>query len=117
MLAALKMSPMSEFTEYLREAFVDFGPIETRRMFGGHGVFRNGVMFALVADDTLYLKADAAAAPKFTERGLKPFQYSKKGRMVTMSYYQAPEDILDDPERALVWGRLAFDAALRSKGK
>ena len=111
------MIQMSEFTDYLREVFADFGPIATRRMFGGHGIFHDGIMFALVADDTLYLKTDTVSVSQFTERGLEPFQYPKNGRMVTMSYYQAPDDIFDDAAQALAWGRLAFDAALRGKGK
>ena len=106
---------MSEFVEYLQEVFREFGPINVRRMFGGHGVYFDGVMIGLVADDTLYLKADKASAPKFTEHGLSQFQYSKGGKIVGMSYYLAPEEALEDPSEMCEWAKLAYEAALRAK--
>lgn len=56
---------MSEFAENLKEVFVLFGPVQLRRMFGGHGVFHEGLMFALVADDVLYQKADGKSSKLF----------------------------------------------------
>jgi len=44
---------MSEYVEYLKEVLELFGPITARKMFGGYGIYHNGLMFALVADDTL----------------------------------------------------------------
>lgn len=106
---------MSEFTDFLHEVFSDFGPIQMRHMFGGHGIYHDGLMFALVADDTLYLKADAETADAFQSRGLDAFQYAKAGKWVSLSYYQAPEEIFEDPENASHWARLAFAAALRGR--
>lgn len=106
---------MSQYTDYLVEVFSGLGQVQIRRMFGGHGVFYDGLMIGLVASDVLYLKADADSAKTFTERGLAQFVYNKKGSPTGMSYYQAPEEIFDDPDDALHWGRLAYDAALRSK--
>ncbi len=105
---------MSEFCDYLHELFDGFGPIRTRRMFGGHGVFHDGLMFGLVADNELYLKADAEAAPEFARRGLEPFIYYKKGKPVRLSYYAAPGEIFDDRDEAARWARLAFAAARRA---
>jgi DNA transformation protein len=82
-------------------------------MFGGHGVYHEGLMFALVADDVLYLKADAASAGAFTALGLGPFVYEKNGRKTRMSYYAAPEAIFDDPDVAKEWAERAYAAALR----
>jgi DNA transformation protein len=56
---------VSEFVDYLHEVFGRFGPIHVRRMFGGYGIYHDGIMFGLVADDTLYLKADASTAKHF----------------------------------------------------
>ena len=84
-------------------------------MFGGHGVFHEGLMFALVADDVLYLKADDASVDAFHRLGLGPFVDDKAGELMAMSYYLAPESILDDPEEARAWAALAFEAALRAK--
>jgi DNA transformation protein len=106
---------MSEFVEYLKEAFREFGPVSARRMFGGHGIFYDGVMIGLVADDTLYLKADKESAPKFVENGLSQFEYPKGDKMVGMSYYLAPEEALEDPSEMRVWAQTAYDAALRAR--
>ena len=106
---------MTEYVEYLKEVFEEFGPIQPRRMFGGYGLFHKGLMFGLVADDVLYLKADDTAATFFEERGLDQFQYEKRGKMVKMSYYMAPEDIFDDQEKAKGWAARSYDAAIRSK--
>ncbi|MEM7432521.1 MAG: TfoX/Sxy family protein [Pseudomonadota bacterium] len=106
---------MSEFVDYLGEVFQQFGAIRARRMFGGYGVYHDDLMFGLVADDVLYLKADDQSAGLFTEKGLMPFEYVKNGKPMKMSYYTAPEEIFDDPDVAEAWARHAYDAALRSK--
>lgn len=105
---------MSEYTDYLKELFGQFGPIESRRMFGGHGIYYQGIMFGLVMDDVLYLKADAVLAPQFEALGLQPFQYQKGERMINLSFYQAPDELFDDPEEAKIWASRAYEAALRT---
>jgi DNA transformation protein len=88
----------------------------TRRMFGGAGVYSGELMFALVIDDTLYLKADDATAPEFEARGLAPFVYrDRNGRHVPMSYRQAPEEVLEDPDAARDWVGKALAAARRKR--
>lgn len=106
---------MSEFVEYLKEVFIDFGQIQGRKMFGGYGIYHKGVMFGLVADDTLYLKADAEIAKLFEAKGLAPFEYGKGDKVVKMSYYLAPDEILDDPQEAAVWAQRSYEVAVRSK--
>lgn len=105
---------MSKYVEYLHEVFGQFGPIQPRRMFGGYGIFHKGLMFGLVADDVLYLKADEMIFQYFTERELEQFQYEKNGKTFKMSYYLAPEEIFDDPEEAKVWAARSYEAAVRS---
>ncbi|MEK6550295.1 MAG: TfoX/Sxy family protein [Pseudomonadota bacterium] len=105
---------MSGFVEYLQEVFELFGPIRARKMFGGYGIYHSGLMFALVDDDTLYLKADAENARTFEERGLRQFEYVRNGKVMKMSYYLAPDELLDDREQAAAWARRSYEAALRS---
>ncbi len=105
----------NEFINYLNEVFAEFGHIQARRMFGGYGIYHDGVMFALVADDTLYLKVDAATREQFLSRGLQAFSYDKNGKTVSMSYHLAPEEILEDPAMARDWARQAYAAALRAR--
>ncbi len=108
---------MSDYTEYLQDVFELFGPITARRMFGGHGIYHDGVMFALVADETLYLKTDAQTVGDFEREGLGPFEYDKGGRVVRMSYYQAPEALFEDRELAADWARRSLEAAWRAKAR
>ncbi len=105
---------MSEYIEFLKEVFEEFGPIHPRRMFGGYGLFHKGLMFALVADDALYLKADETLSPFFEERELEPFQYEKHGKTIKMSFYMAPEEIFDDPVEAKGWAARSYEAAARA---
>ncbi len=106
---------MSHFVEHLHEVFRDFGLIRSRRMFGGHGIYHDGHMIGLVADDVLYLKADAQSRGAFDALDLPAFEYDKAGKTVSMSYYQAPESIYDDPDQAARWAQQAYAAAQRSK--
>jgi DNA transformation protein len=106
---------MSEFVEYLHEVFEQFGQIQARRMFGGYGIYHDGLMFGLVADDSLYLKADESSAEYFESRGLGRFGYEKGGKLVKLSYYLAPEEVLENPKTAALWARRAYEAALRAK--
>jgi DNA transformation protein len=108
---------MSEFVEYLHEVLAGFGPVTSRRMFGGHGIYHEGLMFALVADDELYLKTDDHSAAAFSERGLEPFTYVKNGKAMQMSYRRAPEEIFDDQDCAREWAILAYESALRERAR
>ncbi len=106
---------MSDFIEYLYEVFDQVGPIQSRKMFGGYGIYHKGVMFGLVADDTLYLKTDEETAKHFEEKGLGPFEYDKGDKIVKMSYHLAPDAILDDPDEAAIWAQRSIQVALRAK--
>jgi DNA transformation protein len=83
-------------------------------MFGGHGLYHEGLMFAIVMDQRLYLKADEANRPEFEALGLAPFTYAMKGKEVALSYWAAPDAIFDEPSEAVLWARSAWDAALRA---
>ncbi len=106
---------MSEFIAFLHEVFESFGSITTRKMFGGYGIYHDGLMFGLVADEVLYLKADETNRLHFESRGLTAFEYEKKGKTFKMSYYLAPEEIYDDREAAALWAMRSYEAALRAK--
>jgi DNA transformation protein and related proteins len=84
-------------------------------MFGGAGIYRDGIMFALVADNEVFLKADDVASERFREAGCRPFAYAKDGKPVDMSYWSVPDAALDDPDALKTWAELAFEAAVRSR--
>ncbi len=111
------MKKTNEFVEHLSEVFRLFGAIHSKRMFGGYGVYHNALMIGLVADDTLYFKTDALSAPLFSEAGSVPFEYTKRGVVMKMSYTSAPVEVFDDPEIAKMWASRAYEAALRSSAQ
>ncbi len=98
----------------LIELMAGLGPVKARRMFGGAGLFADGVMFALVIDDVLYLKVDAESRAAFVAVGSRPFTYEGKGGKIEVSYWQAPERLLDDPEEMSAWAARALAIARRA---
>jgi DNA transformation protein len=106
----------SALVEHLMDVLRPLGGVAPRRMFGGAGLFRDGVMFALIADEVLYLKADATTVPAFEAENLGPFTYgTKNGSRVLTSYWRVPERLLDDDEEMRDWCHRAADVAARGK--
>jgi DNA transformation protein len=107
---------MREFAQHIADLFAAVGPVQVRRMFRGYGIFRDGLMFALVYDETLYLKIDAQNVSHFLNLGLKPFKYRRRGKIAhLLSFYQAPETVMDNADEAADWARRSFEAACRGQ--
>lgn len=104
----------SAFVDFIVDVLGAWRPVSAKRMFGGHGIYHAGVMFALVADGQLYLKVDDESRGAFEAAGLSPFVYEAKGRRVSLSYYRAPDAMLDDTEETQVWAERGWQAALRA---
>ncbi len=109
------MDQSPEFVSYVTELLAPFGDVRARRMFGAYGIFRGELMFGIVADETLYLKADDVNRTDFEARGLERFVYYKGGKPMYLSYYQAPEEALDNSGDMLAWAEKSFAAAIRSQ--
>ena len=111
--------PPDPFHEFVMELFAPMGPVSVRRMFGGAGVFREGLMFALLADDVIYLKTDAALRAELEAEGSEPFLWTRPGdgKVVDMGYVSLPADAMDEPDAASDWGRKAFAVAVAAKAK
>jgi len=106
------MAISPEFQEFLQDQLALFGPIGIRRMFGGAGVFRDGLMFALVVDETLYLKVGDMNRDDFERAGMKPFTYMRKSKPASLGYYEVPADVLEDRQEMRDWAERAFAVAL-----
>lgn len=111
------MKPPDPFTEQVVGLLTPLGPVRSRRMFGGHGIFMDDVMFALIARGELYFKADEETLPAFREAGSRPFTYNRNGREVSLSYWRAPEGVLTDMAALAPWAERALDSARRAKAK
>ena len=104
----------SDFNEWVREHFDALGRLEIKRLFGGAGVYSDGLMFALLDDGVVWLKADDALAEAFEAAGSRLFTYpTKDGRTLSLGYWNLPETALDDPDEAVNWARRSLDVALR----
>lgn len=111
------MSEAQAFATHIVDLLESFGRCEARRMFGGYGIFHQGLMFALIADGELYLKADDHSRDRFESADCDAFVYYKKDRPYRLSYYRAPDDFFEDETICLDWARTAYDAALRNPPK
>jgi DNA transformation protein and related proteins len=102
----------------IRELFALFGPVTVRRMFGGAGVFADGLMIALVSDGVLHLKADPQTIPAFEREGQGPFTYATKhGRRSLTSYWRVPDRLYDEPEELARRAHDALSAARRAAAR
>ena len=90
------------------------GDITGRPMFGGHGLYWRGVIFAIAYRERLYLKVDEQSKPAFEARGMGPFRPNE--RQTLKSYYEVPPEVLDDPEALLSWAGEAIRAGQESQG-
>jgi DNA transformation protein len=103
------------FQDLLVDLFEPVGGVSFRRMFGGIGIFRQGMMFALVADEALYLKVDDATSTAFKAEGCGPFVYDGKSKQHVMPYWRLPERLYDDPDEFRDWALTAFRVAERAR--
>jgi DNA transformation protein and related proteins len=112
------MAKRLNFSDHLSELFAPLGKVSIRRMFGGAGVFCDGVMFGVIADDTLYFRVDEQSRGAFGNAvPFRPQPKTKGGRSVELPYLRAPDRLLDDPADLLVWARRALEAADRKAPK
>jgi DNA transformation protein len=107
-------APRNELVAHWVDLLQPLGAVRARAMFGGHGIYLDGVMFALVHEDELYLKVDDATEARFEAAGLARFVYAKKGGgTMSMSYRRAPVAALDDGDLLVEWARLGVEASQR----
>lgn len=99
--------------EAIEDLFAGVMPIRLRRMFGGVGIFDGELMFALVADGELYLKAGSEEQPLFMAAGSRPFTYDRNGKPTSLNYWTLPEEAFDDADALRRWSALACTAARR----
>jgi DNA transformation protein len=109
---------MSEasFHEFVSELFAGVGAISIKRMFGGAGVYAEGLMFGLLADDVIYIKVDTPLKAELMQENSAPFVWTpengpRAGEKVEMGYWRLPEGALDEPDLAAQWGRKALMVA------
>jgi DNA transformation protein and related proteins len=108
------MHPDRQFADDVERFCAPLGPVWTRNMFGGFGVYHDRAMFGLIAHGVLYLKTDAINRPDFDAGGLEPFVHHGATRTLRMSYCRAPDGSLDDWSVMEPWAQGAVAAAERA---
>jgi DNA transformation protein len=103
--------------DHVMELLGPFGTVQPRRMFSGHGMFLDGLMFAIVTDGTVFLKTDAINRGEFTQAGGTPLSFQRQGRPMETSYYRAPESAMESAQEMLPWARSAYAAAMRARAR
>lgn len=106
------------FVEYVKEILEPFGPIKVRAMFGGYGVYRDEAMFATIVYNELYFRATPESAEYFKSQGSEPFIYTYKNpnrKPITLPYWKATPEVLDDFGQLSHWFNLAYQAAKATK--
>jgi DNA transformation protein and related proteins len=112
------MVASDSFAEFLREQLAPIGRVTLRRMFGKTGVFCDGVMLAMVTENTLYFRVDDHNREMFREaRAFPPLNYAKQGSSIDLSFWRVPERLFDEPEELIAWARAALAAARRVAAK
>jgi DNA transformation protein len=111
------MAVSDEFVEYVVEQLSGWGEVSVRRMFGGAGLYRGGIMFAVIADDVAYLKVDDSNRDDFLRAGSAPFEpYPDKIKTTIRTYYEIPADVLENPAELAQWAERSWLIA-RKKSK
>jgi DNA transformation protein len=105
-----------EYREFVVEQLERVAAVRTKSMFGGVGLYGDGLFFALLDDDRLYFKVDDSNRPDYEARGLGPFDPFKDG-IHLMQYYEVPAEIVEDPDELQVWMGKALDVARRAQAK
>ncbi len=111
--------PADEFAAYCVELLAPLGAAHARRMFGGHGLYVDGLMVGLIAAEQLYMKTDTQTRTQWQAAGGRPFVYASRREGVTksatMSYWTPPAEAFESPALMQPWARLALEAALRAQ--
>lgn len=108
--------PLSPFASYIQDDLLAEFDVTARAMFGGYGVYKDGVFFALIANDELYFKVSNTTKLEYQKYGSGPFTYSKgKHKPMSMPYYSVPADVMEDKDTILQWAETAFHVAVATK--
>jgi DNA transformation protein len=110
-----RMAAHADFANHCSELLSAAGTVQAKRMFGGWGLYIDGVFVAIVVGETLYLKTDDQTQERFVAAGGTRFEYTARGQVHTSGYWTPPPEAMDSPALMAPWARLALEAAVRAK--
>jgi DNA transformation protein len=113
-LAAAHMTVSADYLQYVLDQLAQLGEVSSRRMFGGVGLYCGELFFGLIDADTLYLRVDDESRGEYTARGAAPFRPYADRPEVSVSYFEAPAEVLEDARRLVEWARRSVEVARRA---
>jgi DNA transformation protein and related proteins len=115
--AAVRFSPVPDnsFKEFVLDQLSALPELRAKAMFGAHGIYSGEKFFAILDEGRLFFKTDAESQADYTARGMGPFTYELKGKVMTMAYHEVPPDVLEQPHELTAWARRAIQIATIKK--
>jgi len=107
--------PDDSFKAFVLDQLSALPDVRARAMFGAHGLYQGEHFFGILDEGRLFFKTDAPSQAEYVARGMGPFTYESKGRVLTMGYHEVPPDVLENAPELVAWAQRAIQAAARSK--
>ena len=107
--------PDDSFKEFVLDQLGALPELRARAMFGAHGLYAGEKFFGILDEGRLFFKTDAVSAADYTARGMGPFTYESKGKVMTMAYHEVPPDVLENAPELTAWAQRAMAIAASSK--
>ena len=99
------------FKEFVLDQLRALPDLRAKAMFGAHGLYQDDHFFGILDEGRLFFKTDARSQADYVARGMPPFSFESKGRVITMSYHEVPPDVLENPQELVAWARRAIEVA------
>jgi DNA transformation protein and related proteins len=107
--------PDDSFKEFVLDQLRMLPDVRARAMFGAHGLYQGESFFAILDEGRLFFKTDATSQADYTARGMEPFTYESKGRVMTMRYHEVPPEVLENAPELVDWARRAIKIAASAR--
>jgi DNA transformation protein len=109
--------PDDSFKEFVLDQLRALPDVRAKAMFGAHGLYQDEYFFGILDEGRLFFKTDAQSQADYLARGMEPFTYESKGRVLTMSYHEVPPDVLENAPELVAWARRAIEVATSGKSR
>jgi DNA transformation protein len=104
-----------DYAQYVLDLLSPYGSMTSRAMFGGYGIYKDGLIVGIIVDDELYFKVDESVKKKYEELGSVPFTYNRGDKIFAMPYWKVPIDIMENEDELENWLEGAYRVSMYSK--
>src|SRR5690242_13388021 len=108
------MPVSSDYLSYVLEQLAGLPRVTSRRMFGGIGLYSDGLFFGLIDNDTLFFKVNDSNREDYVARNMAAFRPFPDKPDLSMSYFTVPADALEDRDELAAWARKSIAVAASS---